>query len=150
MAYTSDAYATMLLTMALSADREEYARPYSVQELRKLEATVRDTAIRRIGGSAAAYTETDGGAAVPAWGDMTVPVGGTVSSSMICGVHYELGDLCDIADEGTGIVLSERVTEITYIYEGGHVRAEPRFGEAYPDFRTFIGKYVADRTTLHC
>ena len=107
-------------------------------------------AILRIGGSAAAYTETDGGAAVPAWGDMTVPVGGTVSSSMICGVHYELGDLCDIADEGTGIVLSERVTEITYIYEGGHVRAEPRFGEAYPDFRTFIGKYVADRTTLHC
>ena len=31
MSYTSDGFATLLLTMALSANREEYARPYSTQ-----------------------------------------------------------------------------------------------------------------------
>lgn len=50
MNYSDDGYAAMLLTMALSPDREEYARPYSVQELRRLEAAVRNTEIKRIGG----------------------------------------------------------------------------------------------------
>lgn len=107
------------------------------------------TAVMRIGGTAAAYTEADGDMAysgAPAWGDALAPIGGTVSSSMICGVHYDLGDLCDIADEESGILLSERVTEIVYIYEGSRVRVEPRFGTAYGDLRSFIGKYVADHT----
>ena len=41
MNYTDDGYAAMLLTMALSPDREEYARPYGVQEYRALEAAAR-------------------------------------------------------------------------------------------------------------
>ena len=36
MNYTDDGYAAMLLTMALSPDREEYARPLSTQEYRAL------------------------------------------------------------------------------------------------------------------
>ena len=37
MNYSTDAFVTMLLTMSLSPNREEYARPYATQELRKLE-----------------------------------------------------------------------------------------------------------------
>lgn len=106
-------------------------------------------AVMRISGAAAAYTETDGDMTyngIPAWGGALAPIGGTVSSSMICGVHYDLGDLCDIADEASGIMISERVTEIVYIYEGSRVRVEPRFGTAYADLRSYIGKYVADHT----
>ncbi len=95
-----------------------------------------------LGGSAASYIEEDSGAAqrgsAPAWGEAPVPVGGVHASSMICGVHYALGDLCDIASEVLGCVWSERVTAVTYIYEGSGVRVEPQFGTAYPDLRTFI------------
>lgn len=94
-----------------------------------------------IGGSAASYIEQDGANAVgsaPTWGEAHVPVGGVYTSSMICGVHYALGDLCDIASEVLGCVWSERVTAVTYIYEGSSVRVEPQFGTAYPDLRTFI------------
>lgn len=49
MAYTSDAYATMLLTMALSPNREEYARPYSTQEFFKLEQRVRESSMHGVG-----------------------------------------------------------------------------------------------------
>ena len=49
MNYSDDGYAAMLLTMALSPDREEYARPYSVQEFHRLEAAVRGTDVRRLG-----------------------------------------------------------------------------------------------------
>ncbi len=37
MNYSTDAFVTMLLTMSLSPNREEYARPYATQELRRLE-----------------------------------------------------------------------------------------------------------------
>ncbi len=43
MGYTSDGFATLLLTMALSPNREEYARPYSTQEYYKLEQRVRES-----------------------------------------------------------------------------------------------------------
>ena len=49
MNYTDDGYATMLLTMALSPDREEYAKPLGVQEFRQLEALTRKSELRRIG-----------------------------------------------------------------------------------------------------
>ena len=49
MNYSDDGYAAMLLTMALSPDREEYARPYGVQEFHRLEATVRDSTLGRLG-----------------------------------------------------------------------------------------------------
>lgn len=49
MSHTDDAYAAMLLTMALSPDREEYVRPLSTQEFRRLEARVRQSDYRRIG-----------------------------------------------------------------------------------------------------
>lgn len=49
MNFSDDGYAAMLLTIALSPDREEYARPYSVQEFRRLEAEVRASELRRIG-----------------------------------------------------------------------------------------------------
>lgn len=49
MNYSDNAFATMLLTMALSPNREEYARPYSVQEFRKLEETVRASNLHQLG-----------------------------------------------------------------------------------------------------
>ena len=49
MGYTSDGFATLLLTMALSPNREEYARPYSTQEFYKLEQRVRESSYRSIG-----------------------------------------------------------------------------------------------------
>lgn len=49
MGYTSDGFATMLLTMALSPNREEYARPYSTQEYYRLEQRVRESCYRSIG-----------------------------------------------------------------------------------------------------
>lgn len=99
--------------------------------------------------NAAAYVEEDGTEAMrqtaPAWGEAPVPIGGSYTSSMICGVHYALGDLCDIASEALGAVWSERVTAVTYIYEGSHVRVEPQFGAAYPDLRTFIRRSTEQR-----
>ena len=50
MSYTSDGFATLLLTMALSANREEYARPYSTQEYYRLEKRVRESDLHTIGG----------------------------------------------------------------------------------------------------
>ena len=41
MNYTDDGYAAMLLTMALSPDREEYARPLSMPEFRAIMASAR-------------------------------------------------------------------------------------------------------------
>ena len=49
MNFNDDGYVTMLLTMALSPDREEYARPYTTQEVRRLEAAVRKSELRRLG-----------------------------------------------------------------------------------------------------
>ena len=49
MNFNDDGYAAMLLTMALSPDREEYARPYTTQEFRRLEAAVRKSELRRVG-----------------------------------------------------------------------------------------------------
>ena len=49
MAYTNDGFATMLLTMALSPNREEYARPYSTQEFYRVEQRVRESSFHSIG-----------------------------------------------------------------------------------------------------
>ena len=49
MAYTKDALATMLLTMALLANREEYVRPYGAQEFSRLEQRVRECGLAGIG-----------------------------------------------------------------------------------------------------
>ena len=49
MNYSNDAFVTMLLTMALSPNKEEYARPYSTQELSRLEEKVRKGGLFQIG-----------------------------------------------------------------------------------------------------
>ena len=49
-----------------------------------------------------------------------------------------LGDLCDIASAALGMTWSARVTEVSYICEGGCVRVEPRFGSHVPDLRTLL------------
>ena len=49
MNYTDDAFVTMLLSMALSPNREEYARPFSTQELKRLEEKVRAGGLYHIG-----------------------------------------------------------------------------------------------------
>lgn len=49
MNYSSDAFVTMLLSMALSPNREEYARPYSTQELKRLEEKVRKSSLYHVG-----------------------------------------------------------------------------------------------------
>ena len=47
--HSDDAYAAMLLTMALSPDKEEYVRPLSIQEFRRVETAVRGSRFRSIG-----------------------------------------------------------------------------------------------------
>ncbi|MBQ7301346.1 MAG: siphovirus ReqiPepy6 Gp37-like family protein [Clostridia bacterium] len=99
--------------------------------------------IRTLDGTAAAYTVSADGLSgavgiTPAWGVGLPPVGAVCSSSMICGVHYALGDLCDIASAALGMTWSARVTEVSYICEGGCVRVEPRFGSHAPDLRTLL------------
>jgi len=49
MNYSDDAFVTMLLSMALSPNREEYARPFSTQELKRLEEKVRQSGFYHIG-----------------------------------------------------------------------------------------------------
>ena len=49
MNYSNDAFVTMLLAMALSPNKEEYARPYSTQELSRLEEKVRRGGLFQIG-----------------------------------------------------------------------------------------------------
>ena len=49
MQYCDDAYAAMLLTMTLSANREEYARPLTTLEYRKLDASARAGSARTLG-----------------------------------------------------------------------------------------------------
>ena len=49
MNYSDDAFATMLLTMALSPNREEYARPLGTLELKKLEEKVRESELYHLG-----------------------------------------------------------------------------------------------------
>ena len=100
--------------------------------------------ILTVSGDAAAYTEEQTKSTSPDWGTSLAPIGKTYSSSMICGVHYALGDLCDIASEGMGMTWSERVTEVTYIYEGGCVRVVPKLGSAYPDLRTFLKQRLSE------
>lgn len=46
---SDEAFATMLLCVALSPNREEYARPLSTQELAQLEAQVRESSLHRLG-----------------------------------------------------------------------------------------------------
>lgn len=50
MEHTENAYAAMLLTMALSPNKEEYARPLSTQEFRRIEALARASRFGSIGG----------------------------------------------------------------------------------------------------
>ena len=47
--YNDDAFATMLLTIPLSADRAEYARPLSTAEYRRLLSRVKSSAAGRLG-----------------------------------------------------------------------------------------------------
>ncbi len=49
MGHTDDAYAAMLLTMALSPNKEEYARPLSTAEFRRFEAAARESTFHGIG-----------------------------------------------------------------------------------------------------
>lgn len=49
MGHTDDAYAAMLLTMALSPNKEEYAKPLCVQDFRRFEAAARASRYRGIG-----------------------------------------------------------------------------------------------------
>ena len=49
MLHSDDAYAAMLLTMALSPNREEYARPLSIPEFRRVEALARGSGFGSIG-----------------------------------------------------------------------------------------------------
>ena len=47
--YSDDAFATMLLTIALSADRAEYARPLNTAEYCRVLARVKASAAGRLG-----------------------------------------------------------------------------------------------------
>lgn len=68
-----------------------------------------------------------------------VPTGegtGEAFGCMRAGVDFALGDLCDVVCERLGMVLSERVTELTTVIEGAGSVSYARFGSTYPDLRT--------------
>lgn len=99
--------------------------------------------ILRVNGAAARYTVTADAVSAqtvtaPPWGEGIAPIGAAFGPSMRCGVHYALGDLCDIVSDALGMAWSERVTEVCYVCEGSHVCVAVRLGTAYPDLRTFI------------
>lgn len=50
MNYSDDSFATMLLTMALTPNRAEYARPLSTQEYRRISQLVQASSVGRLGG----------------------------------------------------------------------------------------------------
>lgn len=107
------------------------------------------TPVLRIDGGAASYTvEADALTAEtvtsPPWGEELAPIGAAYGSSMLCGVHYALGDLCDVASEPLGLLRPERVTEVTYTCEGSHIRIETRLGTTYPDLRALIRAAARD------
>ncbi|MBQ7983377.1 MAG: siphovirus ReqiPepy6 Gp37-like family protein [Clostridia bacterium] len=104
-------------------------------------------AVVRVGGSAAvSVAEADSG--FPTWGEAVPPVGARIGSAMTADVHYALGDLCDISSDAMGMVWSERVTEIDYVYEGDSIRVEPHFGTVYPDLRHYIRSCVDGRGSV--
>ena len=49
MNYTDDSFAAMLLTMALTPDREEYARPLNAKEFKELETAARQSSYGSLG-----------------------------------------------------------------------------------------------------
>ncbi len=49
ISYTNESYAAMLLTLALSPNKEEYARPYSTQEFYALSRVTADSPIKSVG-----------------------------------------------------------------------------------------------------
>ncbi|MCQ2438011.1 MAG: DNA-processing protein DprA [Clostridia bacterium] len=49
LSYDRDAFAALLLTMALLPDHEEYQRPLSTKEFRRLEKQVKDSSLKRVG-----------------------------------------------------------------------------------------------------
>ena len=61
MNYSDDAFVTLLLTMSLSPNREEFARPLSTAEMHQLEERVRKCDIGRIGRLANIARELLGG-----------------------------------------------------------------------------------------
>jgi len=77
------------------------------------------------------------------------PIGTETTSSMCADVHYALGDKCEIVSESLGMSWTERITEITYIYEGTAVQIQPYFGTVYPDLRRYIKKCADESKTIN-
>lgn len=59
-------------------------------------------------------------------------------SDLVYKTDYDLGDLCDISDDTTGITTQARITAVTTVYEGGAVKVSPMFGEGTLNLRQFI------------
>ena len=89
-------------------------------------------------GSAAVYAAGETAAEEMLSADTLPPIGAVLGPSMRAGVDYALGDLCGIASDALGAVWEERITEITYTYEGTRCIVAPRFGVSYPDLRTLL------------
>ena len=72
------------------------------------------------------------------------PIGTVFPASMQADVDYMLGDLCDITSEALHMTWSERITEITYTYEGTRRLVDARFGCAYPDLKEYVRRTADD------
>lgn len=59
-------------------------------------------------------------------------------SDLIYKSDYDLGDLCDISDDTTGITTQARITSVSTVYEKGVVKVTPTFGESTLSLRKFI------------
>lgn len=63
-------------------------------------------------------------------------------TSLVYGVDYNLGDLCDLADEQIGVNGKARLTEMTTIVEDGRARQTPAFGESFLGVRAYVEREV--------
>lgn len=64
--------------------------------------------------------------------------GSADQADMVYKRDYDVGDLCDITDDTTGISVQSRISEVTTIYERGAEQIFTSFGEKSLNLRQFI------------
>jgi len=61
-----------------------------------------------------------------------------VHGSLVYGIDYNIGDMCDVVVAKLGMTWSAQITEVDHVYESSGYRIIPRFGEDKLNIRRFI------------
>ena len=61
-----------------------------------------------------------------------------VHGSLVYGIDYNIGDMCDVVVTKLGMTWSAQITEVDHVYESSGYRIIPRFGEDKLNIRRFI------------